>query len=74
MTQKIYKLRKYPLEKEAADAMGQYQISTLSRGELEDYAKRASSLMSRLTHYSEQMLNIIEEEGIRLLPLNDSQG
>jgi hypothetical protein len=68
MTQKIYKLRKYPLEKEAADAMRQYQISTLGRGELEDYAKRASSLMSRLTHYSEQMLNIIEEEGVKLLP------
>jgi hypothetical protein len=48
--------------------MGQYQISTLSREELENYAKRASSLMSRLTHYSEQMLNIIEEEGIKLLP------
>jgi hypothetical protein len=68
MTQRIYKLRKYPLEKEATSAMGQYQISSLSRGELEDYAKRAFSLMSQLTHYAEQLLNIIEEEEIKLLP------
>jgi hypothetical protein len=68
MTQKIYKLRKYPLEKEATNVMGQYQMSTLSREELEDYAKRASSLMSQLTHYAEQLLEIIENEEIKLLP------
>ena len=68
MTQKIYKLRRYPIEKEATTAMGQYHMSSLSRDELEDYSKQSFLLLSRLTHYSEQLLNIIEEEGIELLP------
>jgi len=67
MKKKI-KVPKYPLESEAISRQGQFELEKLSHQELLEFSKKNLHLLSQLTFYCKELVNLIEKEGYEVEP------
>lgn len=65
---KVVKIRGLPLETEISVVSGQLALERMGRKELEEYAKNSFSMMTQLTFYSQQLLEVLEELGVKVEP------
>lgn len=62
-SEKVIRLKRFPLEAEATASMAQIELAKLSHSELLSYAKQTTLLMSQLRHYSSELIAAFERLG-----------
>lgn len=65
-TDKVLRLKKFPLEAEAIATIAQRELTLLSRDELLEYSQLTTMVMSQLRHYTTELLSSLESEGYSL--------
>lgn len=65
--QKIVLLRKFPLEAEATSAMSQIELTRTKPEDLLKYAQKATLVMSKLRHYSSELITAFESLGYSVM-------
>lgn len=65
-SERVIRVRKFPLEAEAIATMAQHELATLSHEELLKYSQQAVFVMSQLRHYCSEILHGMESRGFQI--------